>query len=268
MDAKKRELERVLRELGSTLVAFSGGLDSGYLLHVAHRVLGDRAVALTTRSPSLPQQELLEAQRFCQRRGIRQVIVDSHEIENPSYAANPENRCYYCKAELFDIASRVASDEGLSSIVFGAITDDLGDHRPGMEAARERRIRAPLVEAGLSKAEIRELARGEGIEIWDKPSFACLASRFPYGTSITREKLSQIERCESAVRALGFRQIRARYHGDLVRLEVEPNEISRLASPGIRETVVAACRAAGFLFVSLDLVGYRTGSLNESLRIL
>jgi uncharacterized protein len=268
MDAKKWELERVLRELGSTLVAFSGGLDSGYLLHVAHRVLGDRAVALTTRSPSFPERELLEAQAFCQARGIRHLLVDSHEVENPSYAANPENRCYFCKAELFDIALRVASEEGLSAIVFGAITDDLGDYRPGMEAAKERRIRAPLVEAGLSKAEIRDLARAEGVELWDKPSFACLSSRFPYGTSITPEKLSQIEQCESAVRALGFRQLRARYHGDLVRLEVEPKEISRLAAPGVREAVVAACRAAGFTFVSLDLVGYRTGSLNEALRVL
>jgi len=250
------------------LVAFSGGLDSGYLLHVAHRVLGGRAVALTARSASYPERELEEARAFCAARGVRHLVVDSHEVENPAYAANPANRCYFCKTELFEIADRVVAEQGLASITYGAITDDLGDHRPGMKAAREHEVRAPLVEADLSKDEIRELARAEGVLLWDKPSFACLSSRFPYGTSIDEEKLRLVDRCEEAVRALGFRQLRARYHGDLVRLEVEPAEIARLAQPGVREAVVAACRSAGFTFVALDLVGYRTGSLNEVLRVL
>jgi uncharacterized protein len=268
VDAKRQALVTTLGDLGPTIVAFSGGLDSGYLLHVAHRVLGERVLALTARSPSYPESELEEAQEFCRRRGIRHRVVDSHEVENPDYAKNPANRCYYCKTELFEIADRVAAAEGASTVCYGAITDDLGDHRPGMQAAREHEARAPLVEAGLSKAEIRELARQEGVELWDKPSFACLSSRFPYGTSITPERLRQIDRCEAAVRALGFRQLRARYHGDLVRLEVEPADIPRLAEPGVRDRVVAACRQAGFTYVALDLVGYRTGSLNEVLRIL
>jgi uncharacterized protein len=268
MDAKKQVLEGILRELGSTLVAFSGGLDSGYLLHVAHRVLGERAVALTARSASYPEREMEEAVAFCRARGIRHLVVDSHEVENPEYAANPANRCYFCKSELFALCDRTVAEIGVASVIYGAITDDLGDHRPGMAAAREHAVRAPLLEAGLSKAEIRELARREGVELWDKPSFACLSSRFPYGTAITPERLRQIDACESAVRALGFRQLRARYHGNLVRLEVDPGEIARMAEPGIRDAVVGACRAAGFTFVALDLVGYRTGSLNEALRVI
>jgi uncharacterized protein len=268
MEAKQRDLERILRELGRALVAFSGGLDSGYLLHVAREVLGDSVVALTARSASYPERELEEASAFCRARGIRHLIIDSHEVENPSYAANPANRCYFCKTELFEICDRVVASEGFGSVCYGAITDDLGDHRPGMKAAREHQVRAPLVEAGLSKAEIRELARARGVELWDKPSFACLSSRFPYGTAITPEKLRQVDACEQAVRELGFRQLRARHHGDLVRLEVEPHEIARLIEPGVREAVIAACKKAGFTFVTVDLIGYRTGSLNEALRIL
>src|SRR5262245_42346107 len=250
MEEKQQALERILADLGSTLVAFSGGLDSGYLLHVAHEVLGPRVVALTARSASYPERELEEAAQFCRARGVRHLVIDSHEVENPEYTANPVNRCYFCKTELFEIADRIAAAEGFASISYGAITDDLGDHRPGMKAAREHEVRAPLVEAGLSKAEIRELARARGVELWDKPSFACLSSRFPYGTEITPEKLRQIDRCEQAIRELGFRQLRARHHGDLVRLEVEPQDLARLCAPGVRERVVAACKAAGFTYVT------------------
>jgi len=268
LQQKKANLEAILADLGPTIVAFSGGLDSGYLLHVAKRVLGDRVTALTARSASYPARELEEAKEFCTTRGVRHLVIDSHEVENPAYAENPVNRCYYCKSELFEISDKVVSDLGIGTVCYGAITDDLGDHRPGMKAAREHSVRAPLVEADLSKAEIRELAREEGVELWDKPSFACLSSRFPYGTAITPERLAQIDAAESAVRALGFRQLRARYHDKLVRLEVEPHEIVRLASPGVREAVVAACKKAGFTHVSVDLVGYRTGSMNEMLKVL
>lgn len=265
---KRTRLEGILAELGGTIVAFSGGLDSGYLLHVAGRVLGDRAVALTAQSASYPERELQEARAFCASRGVRHVVVDSHEIDDPGYAQNPSNRCYYCKSELFRITDRYALELGIRTVCYGAITDDLGDHRPGMAAAREHEVRAPLIEAGLSKTEIRALAREENVELWDKPSFACLSSRFPYGTPITPERLRQIDTVESAVRAMGFRQLRARYHAELVRLEVEPADIARLAEPGVRVAVVKVCRAAGFTHVALDLVGYRTGSLNESLPIL
>ena len=265
---KRAHLERILADLGGTVVAFSGGLDSGYLLHVAARILGDRAVALTAQSASYPERELQEARAFCAARGVRHVVVDSHEIDDPGYAQNPTNRCYFCKSELFRITDRYAVELGVHTVCYGAITDDLGDHRPGMVAAREHEVRAPLVEAGLSKVEIRALAKEEGVELWDKPSFACLSSRFPYGTSITPERLRQVDQVESAVREMGFRQLRARYHADLVRLEVLPMDIVRLAEPGVREAVVRVCRAAGFTHVSLDLVGYRSGSLNESLPIV
>lgn len=268
MEAKKAALERIVGDLGSTLVAFSGGLDSGYLLHVAHRVLGDGVTAVTARSPSYPEREMEEARSFCEVRGIRHLIIDSQEVANPQYAENPSNRCYFCKSELFEICDRLVAERGFEAVAYGAITDDLGDHRPGMQAAREHRVRAPLVEAGLSKDEIRVLARAEGVELWEKPSFACLASRFPYGTSIDAGRLSQVERCEAAIRALGFRQLRARYHEKLVRLEVDPDDIARMAEPGVREAVVAACREAGFTFVALDLVGYRSGSLNEALKVV
>lgn len=268
LHAKRAALEGILADLGSTIVAFSGGLDSAYLLHVARRVLGDKVLALTAHSPSYPARELEEAKAFCAARGVRHLVVDSHEVKNPEYAKNPENRCYFCKSELFRLSDSVVAELGMESVCYGAITDDLGDHRPGMAAAREHQVRAPLVEANLSKREIRELAREEGVELWDKPSFACLSSRFPYGTEITPERLAQIDQAESSVRALGFRQLRARYHGSLVRLEVEPGDIARLAAPGVRERVATACKQAGFTYVSVDLVGYRTGSLNEALRVL
>jgi uncharacterized protein len=264
-EKKRVQLEEILQSLRQTIVAFSGGLDSGYLLHVAHRVLGDGVTALTAQSASYPARELEEAKRFCAARGVRHLVIESHEIDDPQYAANPDNRCYFCKSELFRITERVVAERGAQSVCYGAITDDLGDHRPGMRAAREHEVRAPLLEAGLSKTEIRALAREEGVELWDKPSFACLSSRFPYGTSITPEKLRQVDQVEDALFALGFRQVRARYHDRLVRLEVEPDDIVRIASPELRERVVAACRAAGFTYVSVDLAGYRTGSQNENL---
>jgi pyridinium-3,5-biscarboxylic acid mononucleotide sulfurtransferase len=249
------------------LVAYSGGADSAFVLRVAHDVLGARAVGLTALSPAVPDRERRGAIDLARQIGARHLVVDSHEIDNPNYAANPTNRCYYCKDELYGIALEQARSLGLAVVVNGTNLDDLGDFRPGLDAARAAGVRSPLVEAQLTKADVREMSRLVGLATWDKPAAACLSSRIPYGTEVTVERLRRIDRFEDALLALGFRQVRVRYHGDVARIELGADEIPLALDATVRERIVAAGKADGFSYVALDLQGYRMGSHNEVVSI-
>ena len=263
IEAKLARLRTLLRETGGIAIAFSSGVDSTFLLKVAHEELGERAIAVTARSHSLPKREQDEAAAFCAREGIRQVVVDSEELAIPGFRQNPTNRCYLCKKELFTKILEIARAEGLSAVAEGSNMDDLGDYRPGLQAVRELGIRSPLREAGLTKAEIRELSRALGLPTWNKPSFACLASRFPYGEEITVERLARVERAEQYLLDLGFGQVRVRSHADLARIELCAADIPKAIEQ--REKRHAALKGLGFAYVALDLQGYRTGSMNEGL---
>jgi uncharacterized protein len=267
MDDRLRRLQDHVRELGSVLVAYSGGLDSAFVLAVSHAVLGpERCVALTAVSPSLPEREKQDAVRIARELGARHELVESNEIHDPRYAANPADRCFHCKSELYSITSRRVRELGFAAVVNGTNVDDLGDYRPGLEAAKNAGVKSPLVDAGLRKDEVRELARTLGLDVWDKPAAACLSSRIPHGTSVTKERLSQIEQLEDALHALGLRQVRVRYHGEVARIEVAPAELERAFAE--RAAIDRAGKAAGFTFVALDLAGYKTGSLNQLLRVV
>ena len=266
MDAKFRQLEDLLRKIEGLLVAFSAGVDSTFLLKVAHSVLGQRAVALTASSPTAPPGELDAAKNFTRELGCRHIVIDSHELANPSFSTNPANRCFFCKEELYTICRRQADQLGIVTVVDGTNLDDLNDHRPGLQAARQWGVRHPLVEAEMTKEEIRRYSRELGLPTWDKPSSPCLSSRFPYGTAINLERLNRVAVCEVFLKQNGFREFRVRYHGDLARIEVAQNEFDRLFDRVLRDAIVAAFKAAGFKYVSLDLQGYRTGSMNEALR--
>jgi len=265
MDAKFKKLKEILRETEGVLVAFSGGVDSTFLLKVAHMALGKKAIALTASSPTAPPGELEDAEKFARIIGCQHLTISSHELDNPSFTQNPVNRCYFCKDELYHICRLQADKLGLTTIVDGTNLDDLKDHRPGLKAAKEWRINHPLVEAGMTKAEIRRHSRELNLPSWDKPAIACLSSRFPYGMEINKERLGKIGACEQFLQKLRFREFRVRYHGESVRIEVAPVEIDRLFDKNTREAIVQRFKEIGFSFVSLDLQGYRTGSMNESL---
>jgi uncharacterized protein len=258
---KHRLLEQVIAGYESALVCFSGGVDSTLLLRVAHDVLGDRCVGLTAVSITMAASERTAARELADGMGARLEVVESHELERPGFAQNPTDRCYHCKAELLEIARPRADALALAEVLIGTNLDDLGDHRPGLAAANERGARHPLVEAGLTKPDVRALSRQLGLPTWDKPQLACLSSRFPYGTEITPERLRQVDGFEDALRALGFRQLRVRYHGEVARLEIEIADMARALEA--REAIVKAGRASGFTFVALDLAGFASGSLNQ-----
>lgn len=263
--AKIAELRAIVRSVGSAVVAFSGGVDSTLVLHVARQELGEAVLALTTSSASLPAHELREARDLAARCGARHVVVDTDEAAIPDYARNPANRCYFCKDNLYRICHAHAAAGGFMAILDGVNADDLGDHRPGLTAAEEQSVRHPLVEAGLSKSDVRIASAASGLPTWDKPAAPCLASRFPYGTAITRQRLGQVERAEAGLRALGFREFRVRYENSTARLEIAPSEIGRCCAPELRAELVALVRRAGFRRVVLDLDGFRSGSLNDDL---
>ena len=264
-DETKLEAAReIVRGLESVLIAYSGGVDSSLLLKLALAELGDGAVAVLASSPAYPESEQEEARGLARSLGARLVEVSTGEVELEAYRRNNPDRCFHCKEELFDTLEPIRDDLGLRHLAYGATADDADDHRPGHGSAVRRGVRFPLLEAGMAKAEIRAAARRLGLPNWNKASFACLSSRIPHGTEVTVEALRQIEAAEAAVRALGFRQVRVRHHGDVARIEVEPEEIARLVAH--REQVVGALREAGYKFVSLDLEGYASGSLNRTWR--
>jgi uncharacterized protein len=261
-DATRLDKARgIVRDLGSVLVAYSGGVDSSLLLKLALEELGDGAVAVLASSPAYPESEQEEARALAHSLGVRLVEVSTNEVELEAYVRNNPDRCFHCKEELFDTLEPIQRDLGLQHLAYGATADDADDHRPGHGSAARRGVRFPLLEAGMGKSEIRAAARTLGLPNWNKPSFACLSSRIPHGTAVTVAALRQIEAAESALKTIGFRQVRVRHHGDVARIEVEPADISRLVEE--RARVVSLLRATGYKFVSIDLDGYTTGSLNR-----
>ncbi len=267
LDEKLARMEEIFREMGAVIVAYSGGIDSTLLLKVAHDTLGDRAVGALSASESIPEEEVREALAVTEALGIPVVQLYTSEMADPNYVANPANRCYFCKTALFDELEALAAREGIAQIVYGANMDDTGDYRPGAKAAQERGVRAPLQEAGMTKADIREAAQRLGVPNWDKPAMACLSSRVPYGTPIDVEVLRKIWAGELVLRRLGFRQVRVRHHDDVARIEIPAADLPRLVEPGAREEIAREFKAIGYTFVTLDLEGFRSGSMNARLPV-
>lgn len=265
--AKEQTLFDSLRRLEQVIVAYSGGTDSAYLAWAANRVLGAQAVAITADSASIPDSHKLDAESFARENGIRHEYIETYEFENPKYVANNADRCFHCKDELFQRLQEVAAERGIAHIVYGVNKDDLGDYRPGQNAARIHEVRSPLVEADLTKAEIRELSRLAGLRTWDRPASACLSSRIPYGTPVTPETVRTVDRGEEALKALGFRQFRVRFHGELVRIEIAKEELPSALSVEMAAAMTAIFKDLGFHYVTLDLEGYRQGAMNEVLNL-
>lgn len=265
--SKLDTLRTTLAGYGQVVVAFSGGVDSAFLLKVAADVLGERCHAVTAVSQTMARSEIADAVALAQELGLgaRHRVVESHELEVPGFSDNPTHRCALCKTELMEVAAPIAAELGDAPIALGTNTDDLGDVRPGIAAARDRGARMPLVEAALSKAEVRTLSKELGLRTWDKPQLACLSSRFPYGTQITPDRLRRVDEFEDGLRALGFRQLRVRFHDTIARLEIDASELPRVVAPGVRDEIVALGKRLGFAYVALDLAGFRSGSLNEVL---
>ncbi|MGA7872747.1 MAG: ATP-dependent sacrificial sulfur transferase LarE [Candidatus Binatus sp.] len=265
LDAKLERMRAIFAPMRSLIVAFSGGVDSTFVLKVAHDAIGDSVLALTTTSPTMPDEDRDSALAMARLIGARHLIVESNELEIPGYAANPLNRCYLCKHNLFTVCEAKAAELGIDQIVDGLNLDDLRDYRPGMQAARENRVRHPIVEAEMTKADVRALSRAMGLPTWDRPASPCLSSRFPYGTEITPAGLRKVAAGEKLLHSMGFAVARVRYHGDVARLELEQTQIARVFEPALRETIDREFKAIGFRFVAIDLKGFRSGSLNEGL---
>jgi pyridinium-3,5-biscarboxylic acid mononucleotide sulfurtransferase len=262
---KEAALHERLRGAGRVIVAFSGGVDSSYLAVAAHAALGADALAVTALSPSYPASHRRAADEVVARFGLAHRFIETHEMESAAYRANNPDRCYYCKSELFDVLERLRDELRFDAVAYGVNMDDTGDFRPGHRAATERGVLSPFLDVALSKAEIRALSRARELPTADLPASACLSSRLPYGTAVTPERLRQVEEGEERLRALGFQQVRLRHHGDVARVEIDPSELARALDPAAARAIVAAIKPLGFRFVSLDLEGYRTGALNESL---
>ena len=262
---KYRVLQENLKALGNVAVAFSSGVDSTFLLKAAQEALGDKVIAVTASSCSFPKRELEEAKAFCEKNGIRQIIVESEELDIDGFRQNPKNRCYLCKHELFEKIWEIAKENGMNAVAEGSNMDDNGDYRPGLIAVKELGVSSPLRQAELSKAEIRELSKEMGLQTWDKQSFACLSSRFVYGETINEKKLGMVDKAEQLLLDMGFHQVRVRIHGNIARIEVLPGEIARIVEEKNRMKIASKLKEYGFDYVTLDLLGYRTGSMNETL---
>ncbi len=267
LQQKQERLFDLLRGMGRVMVAFSGGTDSAYLAWAARQALGDDALAVTADSASMPESHKRDAEAFARRFQIRHEYIATREFDNPDYARNAPDRCFHCKDELFTRLEELGRERGIAHIVYGVNTDDLGDYRPGQNAAQKHKVNAPLVDAGLSKAEIRELSRDAGLPTWDRPASACLSSRIPYGTPVTIQNVKTVETGEEEIKALGFRQFRVRFHGELVRIEISPDEMDRALDPEMARRFTAIFKRLGFKYVTLDLEGYRQGSMNEVLNL-